>query len=99
MGSLRTADPARKQVEYFSGPLPPSHFEEHLPLRLTVAAGTELAGASSSSLVMVQFSLRSNWADDEHGIGREFGERERDFNLPRSNISLHKPVHNHNWSQ
>ncbi|KAJ9535908.1 hypothetical protein OSB04_un000924 [Centaurea solstitialis] len=39
-------------------PFTPSHSEEHLPPRLTAAAGTELAGASSSSLVMIAHSTK-----------------------------------------
>nr|GEX29956.1 Gag-Pol polyprotein [Tanacetum cinerariifolium] len=39
-------------------PFTPSHFEEHLPPRLTAAAGTELAGVSSSSLVMIAHSTK-----------------------------------------
>ncbi|XP_022894936.1 uncharacterized protein LOC111409184 [Olea europaea var. sylvestris] len=83
MGSLRMADPAGKQEDYFPGPLP-----------------------------LVQFNPRSDWADDERDTGREFAEwgREvggsknenywdRNFDLPRPNVLLHKPVHNRNWSQ
>ncbi|GLT65755.1 hypothetical protein SLA2020_381680 [Shorea laevis] len=39
-------------------PFTPSHSEEHLPPRLTAAAGTELAGASSSSPVMIAHSTK-----------------------------------------
>ncbi|KAL3500212.1 hypothetical protein ACH5RR_039305 [Cinchona calisaya] len=39
-------------------PFTPSHSGEHLPPRLTAAAGTELAGASSSSHVMIAHSTK-----------------------------------------
>ncbi|CAI9777467.1 unnamed protein product [Fraxinus pennsylvanica] len=87
MGGLRMEYHTRKQEDYFPGPLP-----------------------------LVQFIPRSDWADDERDTGREFAERgrevggsknenywDRDFDLPRPNVLLHKPVHNHNhnhnWSQ
>ncbi|KAH0709155.1 hypothetical protein KY284_010582 [Solanum tuberosum] len=39
-------------------PFTPSHSEEHLPPRLTAAAATELAGASSSSPVIIVHSMK-----------------------------------------
>ncbi|CAI9763293.1 unnamed protein product [Fraxinus pennsylvanica] len=84
MGSLRMVDHARKQEDYFPGPLP-----------------------------LVQFNPRSDWADDERDTGHAFAERgrevvgskienywDRDFDLPRPNVLMQKPVHNQNhWSQ
>ncbi|KAL2528527.1 hypothetical protein Fot_21128 [Forsythia ovata] len=80
MGSLRMSDQARKQEDYFPGPLP-----------------------------LVQFNPRSDWADDERDTGHEFAERgrevgnsktenywDRDFDLPRPIVLLHKPGHNQN---